>query len=120
MKVAIPTEGRRPSDSVESRFGRAPRILVVETETGQYRVYENTHNMQAAQGAGIQTAQLVDKSGAEWLLTGHCGPKAFQVLDQAGIKIAVGVTGTIEEVIERFKKNEYSAATGADVEGHWA
>jgi predicted Fe-Mo cluster-binding NifX family protein len=120
MKVAIPTAGTKPADAVESRFGRAPRILVVDVDSGQYHLYENTHNMQAAQGAGIQTAQLVNKAGADWLLAGHCGPKAFQVLSAAGIKIAVGVEGTITDVIERFKSGEYQPAESPDVEGHWA
>ena len=120
MKVAIPTSGSDLQGSVGAQFGRADKIMVVDSVTLELTIIENTKNLNASQGAGIQTAQKVSESGAEWLLTGHCGPKAFRVLAAAGIQVAVGVTGTIAEVMKRFAAGKFQAAETADVEGHWA
>ena len=48
---------------------------------------DNTPNLNATQGAGIQAAESVAWLGVETLITGHGGPKAFQVLSAAGIKV---------------------------------
>ena len=42
MKVAIPTRGNDLTSEVEQRFGRCPRYLIVDLETMDYTVVENT------------------------------------------------------------------------------
>ena len=42
------------------------------------------------QGAGIQAAQTVIGRGAEALITGFCGPKAFRVLTAAKVQVLTG------------------------------
>ncbi len=91
----------------------------MDTETGSVQVEDNTQNLNAAQGAGIQAAQNVSRLGAQVLLTGHCGPKAFATLRAAGIQVITGVEGTVGEVVERFKRGELSPSDSPDVEGHW-
>jgi predicted Fe-Mo cluster-binding NifX family protein len=80
---------------------------------------DNSQNLNAAQGAGIQAAATVSRLGATVLITGHCGPKAFRALMAAGIKIYTGATGTVSEAIAQFKAGKLSLADAADVEGHW-
>ena len=57
-------------------------------------------------GAGVQSAQLVINKGAKAVLTGRCGPNAFNVFDSAGIKIYEGVKGTVRDVITVFQDNQ--------------
>lgn len=104
---------------IDPRFGRAAKFILVDTETGSVQVEDNTQNLNAAQGAGIQAAQNVSRLGAQVLLTGHCGPKAFATLRAAGIQVITGVEGTVGEVVERFKRGELSPSDSPDVEGHW-
>lgn len=92
---------------------------MVDTETGDNQVYDNTQNLNAAQGAGVQAAQTVANLGVEALMTGHCGPKAFRVLDAAGIRIYTGADGTVETAVKSFLAGEYQPAKRPDVEGHW-
>ncbi len=71
-------------------------------------VHDNEVNLNAAQGAGIQTAQNVALLNVEAVLTGHLGPNAFRALSAAGIKAYTGLQGTVGEAIEEFKAGRLS------------
>ncbi|HRU04966.1 MAG TPA: NifB/NifX family molybdenum-iron cluster-binding protein [Candidatus Brocadiia bacterium] len=119
MKVVISAQGPEMDSLVDPRFGRAAWFLCVDTETGSREAARNEQNLNAVQGAGIQSAQNAANLGAEAVLTGHCGPKAFRVLKAAGIKVYVGVEGTVAEALEKLRAGKLQEADGADVEGHW-
>jgi len=119
MKIVITTQGDSSDSEVDPRFGRAQHFLVYNTETDTYTPVSNAQNLQAQQGAGIQAGRTVTDAGAQAVLTGNCGPKAFRVLNEAGIKVYIGVTGKAREAVEAFKKGELTEATSANVEGHW-
>ena len=119
MKIAVTTTGTTVDDALCQRFGRAPAFLVVDTETGEAHVQANTQNMNAAQGAGIQAGQTVVETGAEALITGHVGPKAFRVLQSAGIAVYTSDAATVKKALEAFASGDLSPQDDADVEGHW-
>jgi predicted Fe-Mo cluster-binding NifX family protein len=111
--------GTTRTEPVESRFGRARYFLVVDTATDSLDVIENLQNRNAAQGAGIQSAQAVVSAGATALVTGHCGPKAFKVLQAAGVAVHLVDACTVDEALRRLAAGELPATAAADVEGHW-
>ncbi|MBN1420615.1 MAG: NifB/NifX family molybdenum-iron cluster-binding protein [Planctomycetes bacterium] len=119
MKIAVTSEGPTLDSRVDPRFGRCAAFVVVDTETGAVEAADNAQNRNAAQGAGIQAAQTVSRLGADVLLTGHCGPKAFRTLQAAGVRVVVGAEGTVAEAVEAFKAGRLKPAESADVEGHW-
>jgi len=119
MKVAVSCTGKDLDSQVDPRFGRAASFLLVDTETLAFEVIANSQNLQAAQGAGVQAASLIARMKPAAVLTGHCGPKAFQVLQAAGIPVYVGVSGTVKEAVARFKKGEFTPSTAPNAEGHW-
>jgi predicted Fe-Mo cluster-binding NifX family protein len=119
MRIAVTTQGTGLSAEVDSRFGRAPRFLIVDTETMTSQVIENNQSLDLPQGAGIQSAQNVLPHKPDVVLTGSCGPKAFRVLEAAGIKVVVGVTGKIVDAVKDYMDGKYLAATESNVEGHW-
>jgi predicted Fe-Mo cluster-binding NifX family protein len=120
MKIAITSTGPHLEAEMDQRFGRAQMFLIVESETGRFTAVDNTQNLEAPQGAGIQAAETVVDQGVEVLITGHCGPNAFKTLQAAGITVIVGARGTNAEVMEQFKNGELSEASTPDVEGHWS
>jgi predicted Fe-Mo cluster-binding NifX family protein len=120
MKVAVSSAGADLSAAVDARFGRAPYFLIVDTDSMEFEAVENTQNLQATQGAGIQAAAHVARFQPAAVLTGHCGPKAYQTLDAAGITVAVNVTGTVKEAVERYLKGDCELAAGPNVSGHWS
>jgi len=119
MKIAITSTGKNLDSAIDSRFGRAKTFIVFDTETDEFESVDNTQNLNAAQGAGIQAAQNLINTGAEVLITGHCGPKAFQTLDAGDVKVFYASKGSVKEVIAQYKNNELTEADNADVEAHW-
>lgn len=119
MKLAASAKGQTLDCELDPRFGRSKFFLLVDTEQGSVEVVENTQNLQQAQGAGIQAAQHVVESGAQAVLTGNCGPKAFRVLQAARVPVAVGLQGSVREVVQQFKEGKIHFAQAPNVEGHW-
>jgi predicted Fe-Mo cluster-binding NifX family protein len=119
MKIAITSKGMNLESEVDLRFGRAAGFIIYDTETDTYGYIDNNQNLNAMQGAGIQAAQNVVNQNVDAIVTGNCGPKAFAVLSQAGVKVFIGAEGTIKDVIEKYKNNELQEALAANVEGHW-
>lgn len=119
MKVAVTSSGDTLASPVDQRFGRAARFVLYDTVTKEVRAVDNSQSLDAAQGAGIQAAEAVSQLGAESLLTGHCGPKAFRALTAAGIRVYTGASGTVADAIAAFEAGKLAQAAGADVDGHW-
>jgi len=119
MRIAVTSQGREMSSPVDPRFGRARYFAVVDTESGDLAVADNTQNLNAAQGAGIQAGKNVVDLGVQAVITGHVGPKAFATLQAGGVRIYTGAGGTVAEAVEQFKAGQLAETTEADVEGHW-
>jgi len=119
MKIAFTTSGTGLDAPLDTRFGRAPKFLVYDQQDGSCTVIDNLQNLNAAQGAGIQSAETVARTGAKVLVTGHCGPKAFRVLTAAGITVYTCDAASVREALARFTAGKLKAASGADVAGHW-
>lgn len=120
MKIAVTAQGKDLQSPVDPRFGRAQWFIIADLETEGFEAVSNEQNLNMAQGAGIQAAEKIARHGASYLITGHCGPKAFRALSAAGIKVVVGGEGTVGEVLEKFKRGELEPAEGPDIIGHWA
>jgi len=119
MKVIVTSQGRELNSPVDPRFGRAKYFLVVDTETGEFSATDNSQNLNAAQGAGIQAGKKVVDLGAKAVITGHIGPKAFTTLQTGGVQIYTGAAGTVADAVEQFKAGALKQSSAADVEGHW-
>jgi predicted Fe-Mo cluster-binding NifX family protein len=118
MKIAVTAQGDTVNDLVDARFGRAKRLLIVDSETGEAVSNDRSASLDAAQGVGIRAAQEVAQLGAEVLITGNVGPNAFRALTAAGIKVYLATDCTAAEVLERFRRNELTEQKAASVEGH--
>ena len=119
MKIAISSAGKELNSNLDPRFGRAAYFIILDAETMDFEAVENTQNFNLPQGAGIQAGKAIADHHVDALITGHCGPKAFKVLQNAGVKIVTGASGKVADAIEQFKKGELATGSGADVEGHW-
>ena len=119
MKIAITSQGKELSSEIDLRFGRAKFLLVVDTETDDFEVHDNELNLNAVQGAGIQTGQNISNLGVEAVITGNVGPNAFKTLNAANIKIFLAEKQTVQEAIDLFKAGKLKEVDQANVEGHW-
>lgn len=109
LKIAVTSEGPTLTDSVDSRFGRAGGFVVVDLASMAATYVDNGSSQVLAQGAGIQAAENLVKAGAQALLTGHVGPKAWTALEAAEVKVVQGVENmTVGEAITRFKAGAFA------------
>lgn len=119
MKIAVTSKGVLLDSEVDPRFGRAPYILIVDTDTLAFEVVNNSDNVNAFKGAGIGAATMVSDKGAKVLMTGYCGPKAFETLEAAGVKVVSDVTGKVRDAVAEFKAGKVIYSTAANKEAHW-
>ncbi|MGB9794300.1 NifB/NifX family molybdenum-iron cluster-binding protein [Caldisericum exile] len=105
MIVAITSSGNTLDSIVDPRFGRCPYFIIVDTDTMQFKVIENS-GMGRQGGAGVNAAQLLVDEGVQVLISDNVGPNAEQALKSVGIRIITGVSGTVREVIEKLKRGE--------------
>jgi predicted Fe-Mo cluster-binding NifX family protein len=117
MKIAVSASGPDLASAVDPRFGRCPYFLFVDPDSMDFEAIENP-NISSSSGVGIQSAQLVAEKGAQAVLTGSCGPNAFQTLQAAGIEVIIGVSGIIKEAIAHYKSGQAQATPQANVPAH--
>jgi len=117
--IAVTAAGETIDSGIDPRFGRAAGFIIFDTSDGSFTYMGNRVMMESVQGAGIQTARNVIDSGAEKVITGNVGPKAFATLNAAGIEIYTGANGTVKEALEALKKGDLGKTESANVSGHW-
>jgi len=119
MKIALTADGDSLDAALDPRFGRAKGFIIYDLESGEYTFQDNTQNLNAVQGAGVQAARNVIETGASVLITGNVGPKAFTTLSAAGIDIYIGASGNVRDGIDQYNSGGLKKAGDANVEGHW-
>ncbi|RLI68489.1 dinitrogenase iron-molybdenum cofactor biosynthesis protein [Candidatus Heimdallarchaeota archaeon] len=117
MKIGITAMGKNLDADVDQRFGRCRYFIIVDTESMDFETLSN-ENVMASGGAGVQAAQTIANKGIEAIITGNVGPNAFQTLSAAGIRIYTGASGTVREVIEKYKKGEFKETENPNVGSH--
>lgn len=95
MKVAISTDG----EYVSAHFGRCPHFTLVEI------LDEKITNKEVIQNPGHHPGYLprfLHEKGVEYIIAGGMGQRAQILFSQNGIKTIMGITGKIEEVLNRI------------------
>ena len=118
MKIAISTNGSTLDAEVDPRFGRCQYFIVADPETMEFEAIDNSSAM-AAGGAGISAAQMIADKGVKAVLTGNCGPNAYQVLSSAGVQVITGVSGKTKDIIESYRAGKFQASSQPNVPGHF-
>ncbi len=112
MRVAITSNGPGLNSQISPVFGRCPYFIFVDVENGKVVKEESAQNpvMMQSGGVGIAAAQFIANKGVKAVISGAVGPKAFAILQQLGIKIFLGVPGSVEENIRLFTENKLREA----------
>lgn len=110
MKVIIPVLEDSPKSAIDPRFGRCKFYAIADTESDDitFIPYEEKDR-----GSGINAANHVLNFNPDAVIVGNIGPKAFQVLNKAGIAIYGGVNGNIEEILNLLKNGDLKPLTSA-------
>jgi len=117
MKIALSANAPGLDADIDPRFGRCQYFAIGDTDTMKFEFIENS-SMAAGGGAGISAAQTIVDKGVKAVLTGNCGPNAYQVLEAAGVQVITGVSGTVKQAINDFKAGKLKAASQPSVKAH--
>ena len=118
MKIAISATGPSLDDEIDPRFGRCQYLIIADPDTMQFESMQNQNSV-AGGGAGISTAQMIANSEVQVVLTGNCGPNAYEVLSAAGIQVTTGVSGKISDAIQAYKSGQLQATPQPTVGTHF-
>ncbi len=118
MKVAISALAPGLDAEVDPRFGRCQHFVIVDPESMEFETLDNSSAM-AAGGAGISTAQTIADKGVGVVLTGNCGPNAYQALSAAGVQVVTGASGRIRNAVEAYKAGKLQPNAQPSVGSHY-
>ena len=113
MKVGISSSGTTLESNVDPRFGKCPYFIIYDTDSGIFSYIENQER-QVTEGGGIKVAHMISDMEVDSVITGNIGPNAYGVLSSDLIEVYSGVTGTVENAINRFKNDELELASESD------
>ncbi|MDY0389628.1 NifB/NifX family molybdenum-iron cluster-binding protein [Desulfobulbus oligotrophicus] len=116
MKIAFTVAGTDMSAAIDPRFGRCFGFLIYNLDDDTFAMHENK-NREAAHGAGIQSAESLVRSGAQAVITGQCGPKAFQVLRTAGIKIFATTATGVADALTLYRQGRLPEISAPHAQG---
>ncbi len=109
MKLCITAAGKSIDSNIDTRFGRAPWFLIVDTDTGT--IIEAVENSAVAQGqgAGIAATRLVSDKNVDAVLTGTVGPNAALVFQGTQVRMFEGASSqdTVAQALAKFKQGVY-------------
>jgi predicted Fe-Mo cluster-binding NifX family protein len=118
MKIAISSTGPDLDAEVDPRFGRCQCYVVVDPATEELEVLDNEAAMMSG-GAGIQAAQMIANSGVDAVITGNLGPNAADTLEATGLKVYLGVIGTVRQALQQYIEGQLQEATGPSVDANF-
>jgi len=113
--IAVSSNGTHLEAKVGPLFGRARFFILVDPETLEWEALDNLGNLSAAQGIGLMTAKSLERKNIRTVLTGSCGPKAFEELQAAGIEVVQNAHGTIRQALTRYLSGELPASSKSNV-----
>jgi len=115
MKIAISSEGADLKARVGHRFGNSPYLIIADLGAGNFEAVPSPGSL-GQQGTGVQTIVLAISKDVQTVLTGYCSPATRRHLEANGIEIFTGLSGTVGEVLESYKKGEIQKVEVAKIE----
>ena len=118
MKICVTSQGDNLDAQADPRFGRCPYFIIVDTDTSEFEAIQNP-NVNGMGGVGVQSGQFMSGKQVKVVLTGNVGPNAFQTLQAGEIEVITGVSGKVNEIIEKYKSGEFKLTQDPSVDSHF-
>ena len=97
MRVAIATD----SGHVAAHFGRCPEYTIVDIEDN--KVKEKSSFINPGHSPGL-IPQVMNEKGVKCMIAGGMGGRAIGFFQEYGIETIIGISGTVEETIDKLIK----------------
>jgi predicted Fe-Mo cluster-binding NifX family protein len=96
MRIAISTD----AGDVSAHFGRCPVFTIVDIENSEVLKKEEITNPGHHPGF---LPQFLREKGVGCIIAGGMGQRAAEMFEEQGIETIVGISGTIEDIIDKIK-----------------
>jgi predicted Fe-Mo cluster-binding NifX family protein len=105
--ITIAKRGEGLAAPMDDRFGRAPRFLIVERDSGEVLETAPNPGLDAARGAGTGAAARVQQLGVDAAVSGTFGPNAVEALEAMGIQAWLAPAGlTAGQALEKLREGD--------------
>lgn len=103
MKLIISAQNSLLESPIDRRFGRSPWLILVDTDTKEWKAYQNPGASQSG-GAGVAAAQFVIDQAADVVISGDFGPNAVRAFQAAKIEMRLLTenVGTVQDAVDHF------------------
>jgi predicted Fe-Mo cluster-binding NifX family protein len=88
MKIAITSTGNNTSARIDRRFGRCSYFVIYDTQSRSIEYIPNP-NIEAIEGAGPASAELVASRGVTKVISGEFGAKVKSIFDKLKIQLII-------------------------------
>ncbi len=114
MIIAIPTQ----NNQLDNHFGHCESFTLIEVDDS--RIIKKKESMPSTPVCGCKSdlAGDLEQKGVKLLLAGGIGEGAIKKLKTHHIDVIPGFSGTVDEVIEKWKSNDYSKVLKICTEHH--
>jgi predicted Fe-Mo cluster-binding NifX family protein len=113
--IAVSAATKSLEAKVEQLFGRSRFFILADPETMEWEALDNIANISTQEMVGAATARNLLRKNIDTVITGKCGPKAFEELKSAGVKVILDSKGTVRQALEKFLRGDVTPATGPNV-----
>ena len=105
-KTVFPSNGKNLSTPLASTFERCSYFVIVNSNQENAVTAFLNDAQTAARGADIQAAQLLVDQQIEIVITLQIDFVALNILQKAGIRVYLGIDGTIQENIDLYQQRK--------------
>jgi len=107
MKVVVTSTGLKLDDHVGIRPDKCSYWLVVDPETMECEAISNPLMSIGGPAAGKLLAQLLQEHMVKFILAGGCGCNQLKELGENGMRVLLGMTGSVRETVEKFNRGQF-------------
>jgi len=102
VKIFVSANGSTTDASLGQRFGLSPYFIIIHPQTMEFEAIPNPGGS-ARGAAGIQAVVLAISKKVDVVITGYCSPTAMKYLNNNGIEVITGISGTVTQAVAQYR-----------------
>lgn len=95
---------------ISQHLGKTPYFVLIKYENDRVENFEIIESRAKHVGGNMTPGEFIAGSGANKLLCGNLGPKAVQMLENAGIEVYTGASGIVIEALQDWLEGKLKPA----------